>query len=104
MRDRARRRFTPALEPMEGRIALSTLGMHHHHERAVPASLARVNDSVKAMAASQRANGLALKNLEHQLHVVQMHAMQHRPSALPTKAQRQVGELSSTLKSIAHSL
>ena len=104
MRNRKRHIARPMLESMEPRVVPSAIAVHAHHERAVAAHVGQLNNSAQHADATQRKNNQALKNLQQQENVVHMHALERRPSALPTEAEKVASETSSFVKSIESAL
>ncbi len=104
MCNRKRRSAQPILEPMEPRVALSAIGIHAHHARAVAAHVGQVNGTVKQAEAFERENNEALKRLEQQQHLVYVHSLERTPSALPTEAEKEASQLSNIFKSIGQGL
>jgi hypothetical protein len=104
MRSRKRHAAQPILELMEPRVVPSAVAIHAHHEQAVAAHVGRMNNSVAQTQASQRENSKALKLLQQQENLVHAHSLEHRPSALPTKAELEATKTSSFVKSLESAL
>ena len=104
MRNRKRHAAQPVLESMEPRVVPSALSIHAHHEQVVAAHVGRVDNSQTQAEASQRENNQALKLLYQQEHLVHVHSLERRPSALPTKAEQEATQTSSFVKSLQSAL
>ncbi len=103
MRNRKRHTAQPMLETMEPRVAPSVAGIHVHHERVVAAHVAHVSVT-KETAESPHKNNEALRNLEQQIKVVQEHALERTPSAIPTAAEQRATQVSNIFKSLESAL
>jgi hypothetical protein len=104
MRNRKRRTAQPIFESMETRVVPSALSIQIHHEQAVSAHVGQMDNSAAQDKASQRENDKAMKLLHQQENQVHIRSLEHRPSALPTKAEQQAQETSSFVKSLESAL
>ncbi len=87
MRNRKRRCARPMLESMEPRVVPSVVGIvsHHHPEKVAPAHVGQVSTSVREANASERKNNEALRSLEQQEHLVEVHAREKSPQPCQRK-------------------
>ena len=104
MCNRKRHTAQPMLELMEGRVVPSALGVSAHHVAAMVAHIGRIKNPVKQASAFQRENYQALKNLQHQEHLVHVRSLERTPSAAPTPEQKAASALSNFFKSAGSSL
>ena len=103
---RSRKRFSaqPILEPMEPRVVPSAMVMQAHQGHVVAAHVHQIDNSQKPARAVQIENNQALRSLRQQQHLVHVHALEHTPSAIPTKAEQAASAVSNFFKSAAQSL
>jgi hypothetical protein len=105
MCNRKRRIHRPELEGMELRLAPSAItivaGVHH---KAVLAEVRVAHTSNKHVKPSEQKNNEALKSLQQQQHLVDVHSRERTPSALPSKAQQQATEVSNLFKNLEGAL
>jgi hypothetical protein len=106
MCNRKRHTARPTLEQMETLVMPSVVGIlaHAHHAKAVSAHVRRVSDGVKQADTSEHDNNEALMSLRQQQNLVQVHAHEKTPSAIPTAAEKAASAIPDFFKSLGSAL
>jgi hypothetical protein len=104
MNNRKQRTAQPMLDPMEIRLAPSSIAISAHQVQAVAAHVDRMHNPAIQAKAGERANNQALNTLKQQEHLVYVHSLERIPSALPTKAEQVATQTSAFMKSLQSAL